>query len=49
LLRLPYRAKTVVPPEVEALLPAQQPALLAITDGSDKDSKDITGTAVEHE
>jgi hypothetical protein len=45
LLRLPYRAKTVIPPEVEALLPAQQPALLAITDGSDKDSKDTTGTA----
>jgi hypothetical protein len=45
-LKLPYRAKKVIPAEVRALLPAQQPALLAIADG--KDRKDTTGTAVDH-
>jgi hypothetical protein len=47
-LKLPYRAKKVIPPEVRALLPAQQPALLAIVDGSGKAEKDTTGTAVDH-
>ena len=42
-LKLPYRASKVVPAEVKALLPAQQPALLAIADG-----RDTTGTAVDH-
>ncbi|NLS97535.1 MAG: hypothetical protein GXX96_35800 [Planctomycetaceae bacterium] len=51
-LKLPYRAKKVIPPEVRALLPAQQPALLAIADGRGKDGKDrkdTTRTAVDHE
>ena len=42
-LKLPYRAKKVIPPEVRALLPAQHPALLTLTDG-----RDTTGTAVDH-
>lgn len=37
MLRLPYRAAEHIPPEVAALLPvAQQPALLAIADGTEK-------------
>jgi len=48
-LKLPYRAKKVIPPEVRALLPAQQPALLAIADGSGKDGKDTAETVVDHE
>jgi hypothetical protein len=44
LLRLPYRAKKVVPPEVKALLPMQQPPLLGITD-----ERDTTGATVDHE
>ena len=34
LLKLPYRANTVVPAEVRALLPATKPSLPAITDES---------------
>lgn len=43
-LRLPFRAKTVVPAEVRALLPTpQQPALVAITGkiGEPEDTTDV--------
>ncbi|MHB8971245.1 MAG: hypothetical protein ACYC4N_12430 [Pirellulaceae bacterium] len=47
LLKLPYRANTVVPAEVRAMLPFVQTTLLAIADQS-AEQQDTTTTTVGH-